>query len=197
MRINAISDIHGNLIDAKNFIGGDVLTCNIGTFIYYQTCPDNIEAYIYYNPKNGSIMVENFFKVTLTTDPHNCFVHPASKEQRDALFQKMKEEGYEWNVEKKELKRLIKTHKVMSRQHHELKIKTKYFREIESGDKTFEVRYNDRNFQKYDILHLREYADGEYTSRKIDAEVTYILYDKEFCKEGYVIMAIKVINVIN
>ena len=31
-------------------------------------------------------------------------VHPATKEQRDLLFQKMKEAGYEWNDEKKELK---------------------------------------------------------------------------------------------
>lgn len=30
--------------------------------------------------------------------------HPATKEQRDLLFQKMKESGYEWDAEKKELK---------------------------------------------------------------------------------------------
>jgi hypothetical protein len=29
---------------------------------------------------------------------------PATKEQRDLLFHKMKEAGYEWNAEKKELK---------------------------------------------------------------------------------------------
>lgn len=34
------------------------------------------------------------------------YVHPATKEQRDLLFQKMKEEGYEWDVDKKELKKL-------------------------------------------------------------------------------------------
>ena len=32
--------------------------------------------------------------------------HPASKEQRDLLFQKMKEAGYEWDAEKKELKKI-------------------------------------------------------------------------------------------
>ena len=31
---------------------------------------------------------------------------PAAKEQRDLLFQKMKETGYEWDVEKKELKNI-------------------------------------------------------------------------------------------
>ena len=32
--------------------------------------------------------------------------HPATKEQRDLLFQKMKEAGYEWDAEKKELKKI-------------------------------------------------------------------------------------------
>ena len=34
-------------------------------------------------------------------------VHPATKEQRDLLFQKMKESGYEWDAEKKELKKIV------------------------------------------------------------------------------------------
>lgn len=33
-------------------------------------------------------------------------VHPATKEQRELLFQKMKENGYEWDDEKKELKEI-------------------------------------------------------------------------------------------
>jgi hypothetical protein len=33
-------------------------------------------------------------------------VHPATKEQRDLLFNKMKEAGYEWNAKKKELKKI-------------------------------------------------------------------------------------------
>lgn len=36
-------------------------------------------------------------------------VHPATKEQRDLLFQKMKEAGYEWDAEKKELKKIEHT----------------------------------------------------------------------------------------
>ena len=34
--------------------------------------------------------------------------HPATKEQRDFLFQKMKENGYEWDAEKKELNKIEK-----------------------------------------------------------------------------------------
>ena len=33
-------------------------------------------------------------------------VHPSTKEQRDILFEKMKEAGYEWDTEKKELKKI-------------------------------------------------------------------------------------------
>lgn len=80
----------------------------------------------------------------------------------------------------------------MSRQHHELKIKPEYYRAIERGEKTFEVRFNDRNFQVYDILHLKEWCGGEYTGREITADVTYVLDDPNFCKEGYVVMSIRV-----
>lgn len=35
---------------------------------------------------------------------------------------------------------------------HELKIKQKYFEDILSGKKTFEIRKNDRDFQEGDLL---------------------------------------------
>lgn len=40
-------------------------------------------------------------------DTVNCTYYPATKEQRDLLFQKMKEAGYEWDADKKELKKLV------------------------------------------------------------------------------------------
>ena len=84
----------------------------------------------------------------------------------------------------------------MSRQHHYLKILPKYYRAIERGEKTFEVRFNDRNYQKYDILHLKE-CSNEYTGREIIAEVTYIFDDTLYCKDGYVVMSISVISIFN
>ena len=39
-----------------------------------------------------------------------CYdIHPATKEQRDILFQKIKEVGYEWDDDKKELKKKVKS----------------------------------------------------------------------------------------
>lgn len=84
----------------------------------------------------------------------------------------------------------------MSRQHHYLKILPEYYRAIERGEKTFEVRFNDRNYQKHDILHLQEWS-GEYTGREIIAGVTYILDDTRYCKDGYVVMSIVVITINN
>lgn len=40
---------------------------------------------------------------------------------------------------------------------HTLKTIQPYFGEVESGNKNFEVRKDDRNFQKGDILFLQEY----------------------------------------
>ena len=85
----------------------------------------------------------------------------------------------------------------MSRQHHYLKILPEYYRAVERGEKTFEVRLNDRNYQEYDMLHLEEWTSDGYTGRDIIAEVTYILDDADYCKEVYVIMAIKVCSVNN
>lgn len=79
----------------------------------------------------------------------------------------------------------------MDRHHHYIKILPEYFQAIESGDKTFEVRFNDRNNHVHDILHLREWQDDKCTGKEMAVEVTYLLDNPDYCKEGFVIMAIK------
>ena len=81
----------------------------------------------------------------------------------------------------------------MSCKRHDLKIMPEYFEAIMKGEKNFEVRFNDRNFAKGDIWLLREHDGREFTGRTITAEVTYILDNPAYCKEGYIIMAIKVL----
>jgi len=41
------------------------------------------------------------------TEQDKMDIHPATKEQRELLFQRMKEAGYEWDSEKKELKKIV------------------------------------------------------------------------------------------
>lgn len=72
---------------------------------------------------------------------------------------------------------------------HELKIKPRFFREVINCEKTFELRYNDRDFKVGDVLVLREYDEG-YTGHMAIVEVTSILSDFDGLKPRFVIMSI-------
>lgn len=76
---------------------------------------------------------------------------------------------------------------------HELKILPKYFADVISGEKNFEIRKFDRPFHKGDLLALNEYDSARkcYTGNSCLVYIDYILNDKEYCKQGYVVMAIK------
>jgi len=65
---------------------------------------------------------------------------------------------------------------------HELKTWCEYYQEVFMGHKTFEVRKNDREFKRGDILILREWDNvkGEYTGRQLARNVTYILHGGSF-----------------
>ena len=78
---------------------------------------------------------------------------------------------------------------------HELKIFPEFFEAIVSGNKTFDVRLDDRGYMVGDYLALNEHEDKGsfvvYTGRSCVVYVDYILSDKRFVKDGYVIMSIK------
>jgi hypothetical protein len=78
---------------------------------------------------------------------------------------------------------------------HELKIWPRYFDDVESGVKKFEVRKDDRNFEVGDVLKLREYdkATGEYTGRECFREVIYRLPSAMFTgiEPGYCVLGLK------
>lgn len=71
---------------------------------------------------------------------------------------------------------------------HQLKTLPVYFEAVRKGDKTFEVRKNDRDFQVGDTLHLREWDGNKYTGKDARRKVSYILDNPEYVKEGYVVM---------
>lgn len=76
---------------------------------------------------------------------------------------------------------------------HELKILPEYFEQVQNGNKTFELRKDDRNYDKFDYLYLREYWDGRYTGREEMKQVTYVLRDVEDygLKKGFVILGMQ------
>ncbi len=84
---------------------------------------------------------------------------------------------------------------------HELKTDPEVFDAVRSGEKTFEIRLNDRDFKVGDILFLRktkytgnELRTGmplEYTGDEIRRTVKYILYGPIYgLADGWVIMSI-------
>ena len=76
---------------------------------------------------------------------------------------------------------------------HYLKIKPEYYRDVQCGLKTFELRKNDRNFQVGDILMLIKLDDkGNETDQVTRVKVTYILKDcpQYGLKDGYAILGI-------
>lgn len=87
--------------DAK---AGDVLRIGNTTFIFAKITDDNCQhksaavAYCSYEDEDAYFGVSGPDCITDLDE-----INPSTKEQRDLLFQKMKEAGYEWNAEKKEL----------------------------------------------------------------------------------------------
>jgi len=77
---------------------------------------------------------------------------------------------------------------------HELKTWNEYFEDVISGNKTFEIRKNDRGFRKEDTIVLKEWdpKTEQYTGREISKKVSYILDGGNFgLKKGFVAMAMK------
>ena len=87
--------------DAKD---GDVLVNGSNIFIFHFINNRRLMGYCHVNMDDG-----NFYN---DIGRNECFctidapVTPATKEQRDLLFQKIKEAGYEWDVDNKELKKV-------------------------------------------------------------------------------------------
>lgn len=65
---------------------------------------------------------------------------------------------------------------------HNLKTWPQYFQRILSGEKTFEVRKNDRDFQVGDYLLLNEYdpKTDKFTGNFVYKKVSYILHGGNF-----------------
>lgn len=61
-----------------------------------------------------------------------------------------------------------------------------------SGKKPFEIRRNDRDFKVGDCIALNEFDDqGGYTGESAMFEITYVMTDTEYVKEGFAVLGIK------
>ena len=77
---------------------------------------------------------------------------------------------------------------------HTLKIQPKYYYEVMSGSKTFEIRKNDRNFLAFDLIHFVNVNNEEFLNYENNVyQITYVLQNvPEYgLKEDYCILGIK------
>lgn len=74
---------------------------------------------------------------------------------------------------------------------HELKIYPDFFKAVISGEKTFEIRKNDRPFHKGDLLALNEFNGTNWTGNSCLVYIDFIMNNPEYVKENMVVMAIK------
>ncbi len=77
---------------------------------------------------------------------------------------------------------------------HKLKCETKYFHAVAAGEKTFEVRFNDREFDVNDFLQLEDFhpETQELSGLTVAVKVTYMCDYMQ--RKGYVVLAIALVH---
>ncbi len=74
---------------------------------------------------------------------------------------------------------------------HYLKTASPYFERSWLNSKTFEIRNNDRDFQKGDTVYLQEYdpQNDTYSGRELRCTILYVLHEFHALERGYVIFS--------
>ena len=126
--------------DAKD---GDFLCCKSGWMCIFKSLNNYTNTFSSYCFMDSNKCFFNSGGECHTLDKefinaYNGEIYPATKEQCDILFQKIKEAGYKWNDETKTLKKLIKP-------------------KFNVGDK---IRHKDTN--KDDVYEISNIYDGSY-----------------------------------
>lgn len=79
---------------------------------------------------------------------------------------------------------------------HEVKVWPAYFDSLLNGNKTSELRLNDREYGVGDTVLLREFDPrpghvcGDYTGRKQTRKITHILHDMAGLLPGYCVLSL-------
>lgn len=74
---------------------------------------------------------------------------------------------------------------------HDLKTVQPYFGRAKSGEKPFEFRKNDRDFQAGDFVILHEYdpETDSYSGDFVSGKITYVLREFEGIEPGFCVFA--------
>ena len=91
----------------QNAKDADVLACNEEILLFKSySVQGRISLYCWYNGQTNNFHSKKVVVTLLTKRNEIC---PATKEQRDVLMKAMNDAGYEWDIEKKELKKKCKS----------------------------------------------------------------------------------------
>ena len=109
-------------------------------------------------------------------------------EEQDAIDRETKKKLRE-QAEEEKMNNLPSDTQENGQKVHHIKLGATFFEEVASGEKTFELRKNDRDYKKGDILEMMEFKDGKNTGRTVRVLVTYILEEFAGLEDGSCIMA--------
>ena len=84
----------------------------------------------------------------------------------------------------------------MPKKVHQIRIGKTFFNDAAAGVKPFTLRKNDRDYKVGDILEKMEFDDGKYTGRTLRQEVTYKLENYTGLVDGYCILGVKNLDVV-
>ena len=156
-----------SIADAQD---GDVLVCEDKEYLLFKSFSNTdgrIKLYCWYNGQTG-----NFHLGGVDTKLRKeAFICPATKEQQDTFFAKMKEAGYEWHSDTKELIEIVQ--KPADKPEHKFKVghwivqeNIGVYKVIEICESWYEVvddkdKHYSIGFDKEHMCHLWSIADAK------------------------------------
>lgn len=169
-----------SISDAKD---GDVLfhsdSASNGIFIFKEILQrgtiQEVVCYCDYDSEDGFCLGEK----------HTCcwtdskILHPATKEKRDLLFEKMKEAGYEWDAEKKELK------KIEQDNHPRIVIR----QDFNDGEGLYKINLDNLNEEQVDAIEMM--IKNFKQCKKLDADKVIAWLVANICDFEYYVKLFK------
>lgn len=78
------------------------------------------------------------------------------------------------------------------RTEHELKIRPEFYLRVATGQKSFEIRKNDRDYQVGDVLILREWREGDGYIDYSSPLRRQVVYASSYMQQpGYIVLGIE------
>lgn len=145
--------------EAFGFKDGDILISNLGIILIFKKYIDYGVFTSYYNTVNSN-----------NRDWYTGSFHPATDEEKQLLFDKMKEQGLKWNAEEKKVEK-IRWRAKKGEAYYRMGLGDVVFREIDVRTDTDNVFYNTLNYFHTEEQTREAIKRGRETLRKYHDEI--------------------------